>query len=139
MNREIKFRGKDTTGEWWYGNLLIRIKRLENGRTIKSYAIYEIESDSFCSGIVPETIGEFTRLQDMNGKEIYEGDIVEAYIEQVDFITEVKWGTHSRGWTLKCDRRNERWGTIKYYALPASHNIEVVGNIHDNKELLTKK
>jgi uncharacterized phage protein (TIGR01671 family) len=144
MKRQIRFRGKRTdTGKWVYGYYAVFDDKhyIYTGEKCTFHAhpslaiMYE---DYAVTEVVPETVGQFTGLLDMNGKEIYEGDISKVNIEKADFITEVKWGINSRGWSLKCDRRNiDRWGTVKYYALPASHNIKVVGNIHDNPGLLT--
>jgi uncharacterized phage protein (TIGR01671 family) len=124
MNRQIKFRGKRIdNGEWIYGLLT----------NTNPYEINNIQVQG-CS------VGQFTGATDKNGKEIYEGDIIKAKIEGANFITEVKWGLRSRGWKLKCDRTKiERWNTVKYYSIPESSSIEVIGNIHDNTELLTTK
>ena len=55
----------------------------------------------------------------------------------MNFITTVLWGDKSHGWSLKCDRTNrEKWGTVKYYSLPNSTKIEIIGNIHENPELI---
>ena len=115
MNRVIKFRGiikypDDIFSGFWYGNLVI----YANGDTF----IRQIETGQEFE-VIHETVGQFTGLTDKNGKEIYEGDIcrVGKYIGVVGF---------------SC-------GCYNISGLAISFRIEkteVIGNVHDNPELI---
>ena len=117
--REIKFRGKSKTdGEWFYGNLY---DKDTSGRT------HICTTKKGCLDIDPDTVGQFTGMKDKNGKEIYEGDI---YISDKGGINEVSWvigdGCNFSGFDFAPFHHIE--GVIS--------DIEVIGNIHDNPELL---
>lgn len=83
--REIKFRGKlKTTGEWVYGDL---VRYQVGGLNIT--AIY-------CPGVGfrdvdPDTVGQYTGFTDKNGKEIYEGDILENYDQALVTFRDGTW------------------------------------------------
>lgn len=124
--RTIKFRGKSKkTNDWVYGYLYVT----NNGE----YEICQYSKDSNIENInesvIPDTVGQFTGLLDKNGNEIYEGDIVKW-----DEFTGNRYGVISWLCFSFCVVYYRRTGTEVKYEL--SEDDEVIGNIHDNPELL---
>ena len=120
--REVKFRGLDiANGEWIYGSLVKVYENyhiLEEGET-QAHEYNMVEEDS---------IGEYTGLKDMNGKDIYEGDVLE--FEKGEFIY------------LDYDTKNKKLVIVNLTG--AKDNIftnfaEIIGNFFENKELLKLK
>lgn len=136
MKREIKFRGKiDCTEEegWVYGNLI-------NGKI--PYIVGEV-IDSFHEGVNLEywypvnknTIGQYTGFKDKNEKEMYEGDIVNLASEKTEpFMRNIPLVVrrYVDGQFVLVDRLGCRDFLI-------TNIVEVIGNIHDNPELLETK
>ena len=123
--RIIKFRGKDIeTGEWIYGDLIQRMGYMPS-------IMYPYESSGkvcYCECAVKrETVGQFTGLYDVNGKEIYEGDILDfnGIIIEVCFVRGV--------FALLCngDLDEELCGDCRTDLF-----AKIIGNIYDNPELL---
>ena len=145
MTREIKFRGRAAQGEWLYGDLEYR--RATNVAMIHTYnddGTYNRQEQ-----VDVDTIGQFTGLHDMNGKEIYEGDIMRRMYE-----IEIGKGKNKHierapvmNDTPKViDFRNGAFGYVNDPATKYSEEewlpildqeCEVIGNIYDNPELLT--
>lgn len=83
--REIKFRGKSRMfDEWFYGDL---VRMQESKYTLT--AIYR--SDEGYREVDPDTVGQFTGFADKNGKEIYEGDILEDYDQALVTFRDGTW------------------------------------------------
>lgn len=119
--RTIKFRGKSINKcEWLFGDLM-------HDNFGGSY-IFPIEAENLYkeNAVIPETVGQYTGLMDKNGKEIYEGDIYRY--DNPDSINEVSYCAGG--------------GFAGFDLTPAKHSenrlldVEVIGNIHDNPELL---
>ena len=131
--REILFRGKRTdNGKWKCGDLLSpnefnAIPHIVYIDYLNEYGdIGEISTP-----VIPETVGQYTGLTDKNGVKIFEGDIVERVSDGERAV--ISWLKYSAcfglsfdGWCCGFDNYDDN--------LPS--DFEVIGNIHDNPELL---
>lgn len=123
--REIKFRGKrDYDGKWIHGAYMSYSSTKE---TQSHYIIPEGNRTLFYR-VTPETVGQYTGIDDNNGNKIFEGDIVDILTENEEIgVVECFNGAFivkADGFCL--DFLNNINGT----------DVSVVGNIHDNPELL---
>ena len=124
--REILVRGKWTHfGEWLVGDLeqFSDAYQCIRDKGIGRYYPVEIE-----------TVGQFTGLTDKNGKKIFEGDIIECFLPEVSeypSLAYIEYDESSFAWRVCWKKYDPDWleGLNKEY-------ISVIGNIHDNPELL---
>lgn len=138
MNREIKFRGKRTDiDDWAYGDLLQNNDGSVGIRTnLHTWGDNNDDVDAFGDylKVNPDSISQFTGLQDKNGKEIYEGDIITYSKETINggIFPEkgfVKYRSDHAMFVLQTGTGDE---ILSY----CRRHIEVIGNVIDNKELL---
>ena len=136
--REILFRAKrKDNGEWVEGYLfddgMPKPKRyFIGGIIIKPYEgtacdKWNVVGIDFCE-IDIDTLCQFTGLTDKNGKKIWENDIVELPDENVYFKCE--WEKDTARFVLNGDRFTVDFDDYREY------EVEVIGNIFDNAELL---
>lgn len=147
--RTIKFRGKRKSDSAWVHGYFG--KDYSERCIISNY----LNAPNEAWEVVPETVGQFTGLFDKNNMEIYEGDVLKSGIaigmpntgcmhkigdlfvvvclpsgytlmSMPDYIYESRRKTPSLIWNLN-----------NYFLWNYQNHFEVIGNIHDNPELLT--
>lgn len=119
--------------------ILFRAKRIDDGEWIEGLLCYNIYShlsiqptkEENCCPILMASIGQFTGLTDKNGKKIFEGDIVKG---AWNTVFQVVYDDCYLGFRAK--EKDGFHNCIDYYGLD---RLEVIGNIHDNPQLLKEE
>ena len=130
MMREYLFRGNKTSnGEWVYGDLWCT---LYGGRRVFIVSPINIQDIMGVNEVNLETIGQYTGMLDKNGTKIFEGDIIDFFgRSDGDGYGVVKYDAYETEFGFEYDNIYRSLGKNFY-----PENIEVVGNIYDNPELL---
>ena len=140
--REILFRGKRTKSREWVYGFYCRSTTKDS-----EYVIIRNITDMQPYPVIPETVGQFTGLTDKNGKKIFEGDILQKwdvdydkcielnYIYDEEPMNATKKDVATMGRFPVYWLRNESFG-YEGDDLESPNDWEIIGNIHDNPELL---
>jgi uncharacterized phage protein (TIGR01671 family) len=159
--REILFKGKQTyDGKWVEGFYYLKRDRYVGDKEfisekhmittgiVEASGSYQESEETIEYSVIPETVGQYTGLTDKNGNKIFEGDIVKArWRKQSDYALGMvifENGTFKiKVLGTKKQREFEKYtdADVRAYAiennfLNRGFNIEVIGNIHENPELL---
>jgi len=134
--RTIKFRGKNSKGEWVVGDMF----RNRGETFIAPDEIVNPLATADDFKVNPETVGQFTGLLDKNGKEIYEGDILGSLGKTIGHIVDgVRGYCYDVIYAKPLSNGEKRWSLYATVTEDYKGNIEVIGNIHDNPEPVKEK
>lgn len=127
--REILFRGKRRDNKQWVeGDLLhcasgeFNINTHKHGQPWLGYCV------------IPETLGQYTGLTDKNGTKIFEGDIIKSC--EYEDTYRVEYCDYYNYPAFDCDPEVPSDGSNGLSYLVNTEGVEVIGNIHDNPDLL---
>ena len=122
--REIIFRAKTVCdGDWVYGGITWNPSKKE--------VFIHTEWDE--GKVIPETVGQYTGLCDKNGTRIFEGDIV--HWKKVPYF--VRWDSKKAEFVFANDMEADYF-VVGFNEHTTMKFCKVVGNIHDNPELLNE-
>lgn len=150
--RTIKFRGKrHYDGEWVYGYPLIVYT--EKYKSVNIVTLHEAYPDTLAkvtTSVDFNSLGQFTGLHDKNGKEIFEGDILlwtrknvhieSRQLQDLLYKCVVYYDNDKCAFQFRCELRcGACVGCLDFDDDRADESfVEVVGNIHDNPDLIKK-
>ena len=120
---EYEFRGKDKNGEWHYGYLLVRlgihyilspIWEMYRGKYTKTDRLEEHE-------VLAKTVGQYTNFKDKDHVKAFEGDVLRDLVNNTTFVVEFD----------DCG-----FQPLAYSYALCSEYIKIIGNIHDNPNIM---
>ena len=148
MDREILFRGKTKDGRWVYGDLVRRLVETTwqdilgeyqfaiagTGEREKTVDFKNKRAEVIsCTTVDPATVGQYTGLCDKDGVKIFEGDIVREHAN--DYTPIYQNGIYM---AYNVDKINDPYVSTQFNVI-WRNGCEVIGNIHDNPELMGEK
>ena len=116
--RKIKFRGKDKAGVWIFG-----------AYCQDEQCMFTLVNDTYVFiKVIPDTVGQFTGLTDVDGNEIFEDDFIQNEVNPFEIyqvaMVDGCWSAMNH---IDC-------GVLHWFLENAPYKI--IGNFHDNPNLL---
>ncbi len=154
--REILFRGKRIDNGEWIAGFYNEVRHHDdNSHThpfimIPEKCVDNQQNLDFWAEVAPQTVGQFTGLTDKNGKRIFEGDLLNGFEYPFyrsednvhNYFAEIVWFDENCAFGLVTHKyptskvRGISAGNTDYIEEYDFSEWEVIGNIHDNPELL---
>ena len=140
--REILFRGKRWDNGDWVEGYYAKAKYIISGKALNVIFPLDLEAFPHCEfsgyeNVATSTIGQYTGVMDKNGHRIFEGDLVEAVLPQttaqMGFVWPIMPVVFRDGVFGLLDHRDD---VIPFKSFAPRVTFEVLGNIHDNPELM---
>ena len=130
--REVLFRGKRTDNGEWVEGILFNAKEdtfiIPHGNEYSYDPIEGLAFDVYGCKVDPETVGQYTGLTDKNGVRIFEGDILKAF----GYNYVIMWDSIRAMYYL----RDPVYRVTSDFYNYCGRDLSVIGNIHDNPEIL---
>ena len=119
---KVRLDGTPVDGNWVYGG----VAQFNEERAI----IYQTEPEFHKFPVYADTVGQYTGLTDKNGTRIFEGDLIRS--TETGETAIVQWFSEHSAFMIWCKTSNQ----VGFLYECEKSIIEVIGNIHDNPELI---
>ena len=124
MKREILFRGKRLdNGQWVEGN--VQVPNKETLHVFNKWFMWD--EKNIQRQVDPETVGQFTGMTDKKGKKLFEGDVYSMGEKNILYVV-----IFDKSQFIGKQVGNRSLAGLEYW----KSDIEIVGSVHDNPELL---
>ena len=142
--RQIKFRAKNTNDEWVYGSLIINETENDKGKFQVAFIVPGLpcasDGGDFYTArmerVKVETIGQFTGLTDIDGREIYEGDVL--HFDELNY--RMTWIDNMGEFAALKIEHSMLNPPVNYCVVSfwCKKELKIIGNIYDSSELIAE-
>ena len=130
--REIKFRGSRIDRREWVHGYIVKVASPCGLGWVMHIPAKDPDDNHRVVQVDPATVGQYTGLKDKNGTEIYEGDICNC--REYECFGKIEWNEDNAGFYFYVVVEGGGFDEERLYEY--ADELEVIGNVHDNPELL---